>query len=84
MERIMRLDKFLKNSRLIKRRTLAKEACEKGLVEINDKLAKPSDAVNIEDSISLQLGERKIRVKVKDISDVNSKKDAETLYDRID
>lgn len=80
----MRLDKFLKNSRLIKRRTLAKEACEKGLVEINDKLAKPSDAVNIEDIISLQLGERKIRVKVKDISDVNSKKDAETLYDRID
>ncbi|MDU5806897.1 MAG: S4 domain-containing protein [Peptoniphilus harei] len=80
----MRLDKFLKNSRLIKRRTVAKEACEKGLVEINDKVAKPSDAVNIEDIISLQLGERKIRVKVKDISDVNSKKDAETLYERID
>lgn len=80
----MRLDKFLKNSRLIKRRTLAKEACEKGLVEINDKLSKPSDSVNIDDIISLQLGERKIRVKVKDISDVNSKKDAETLYDRID
>lgn len=80
----MRLDKFLKNSRLIKRRTLAKEACEKSLVEINDELAKPSDSVNIDDIISLQLGERKIRVKVKDISDVNSKKDAETLYDRID
>ena len=80
----MRLDKFLKNSRLIKRRTLAKEACEKGLAEINDKLAKPSDSVNIDDIISLQLGERKIRVKVKDISDVNSKKDAETLYERID
>ena len=80
----MRLDKFLKNSRLIKRRTVAKEACEKGLVEINYKIAKPSDSVNIDDIISLQLGERKIRVKVKDISDVNSKKDAETLYDRID
>ena len=80
----MRLDKFLKNSRLIKRRTLAKEACEKGLVEINDKDAKPSDSGNIDDIISLQLGEIKIRVKVKDISDVNSKKDAETLYDRID
>ena len=59
-------------------------ACEKSLVEINDKLAKPSDSVNIDDIISLQLGERKIRVKVKDISDVTSKKDAETLYDRID
>lgn len=80
----MRLDKFLKNSRLIKRRTVAKEACEKGLVEINEKIAKPSDSVNIDDIISLQLGERKVRVKVKDISDVNSKKDAETLYDRID
>lgn len=80
----MRLDKFLKNSRLIKRRTLAKESCEKGLVEINGKLAKPSDSVNIDDIISLQLGERKISAKVKDISDVNSKKDAETLYERID
>lgn len=80
----MRLDKFLKNSRLIKRRTIAKEACEKGLVKINDKVAKPADDVNIDDILSLKLGEREIKVKVKDISDVNSKKDAETLYDRID
>ena len=80
----MRLDKFLKNSRLIKRRTIAKEACEKGLVKINDKVAKPSDDVNIDDILTLKLGEREIKVKVKDISDVNSKKDAETLYDRID
>lgn len=56
----MRLDKFLKNSRLIKRRTLAKEACEKGLVEINDELAKPSDSVNIDDIISLQLAREKL------------------------
>lgn len=80
----MRLDKFLKNSRLIKRRTIAKEACEKGLVKINDKVAKPADDVNIDDILTLRLGEREISVKVKDISDVNSKKDAETLYDRID
>ena len=80
----MRLDKFLKNSRLIKRRTIAKEACEKGLVKINDKVAKPADDVNVDDIITLKLGEREIEVKVKDISDVNSKKDAETLYDRID
>ena len=80
----MRLDKFLKNSRLIKRRTIAKEACEKGLVKINDKVAKPADDVNVDDILSLKLGEREIKVKVKDISDVNSKKDAENLYDRID
>ena len=79
----MRLDKFLKNSRLIKRRTVAKEACEKGLVKINDKIAKPSDNVNVEDILTLKLGEREVSVKVKDISDVNSKKDAETLYERI-
>ena len=80
----MRLDKFLKNSRLIKRRTIAKEACEKGLVKINDKVAKPADDVNIDDILTLRLGEIEIRVKVLDISDVNSKKDAETLYQRID
>ena len=80
----MRLDKFLKNSRLIIRRTIAKEACEKGLVKINDKVSKPSDDVNIDDILTLKLGEREIKVKVKDISDVNSKKDADTLYERID
>lgn len=80
----MRLDKFLKNSRLIKRRTIAKEACEKGLVKINDKVAKPSDNVNIDDILTLKLGEREVSVRVKVITDVNSKKDAETLYERID
>lgn len=80
----MRLDKFLKNSRLIKRRTIAKEACEKGLVKINDKVAKPSEEVNIDDVLTLKLGEREISVRVKDITDVNSKKDAQTLYERID
>ncbi|OLR65617.1 RNA-binding S4 domain-containing protein [Peptoniphilus porci] len=80
----MRLDKFLKNSRLIKRRTIAKEACEKGLVKINDKVAKPSEEVNIDDVLTLKLGEREINVRVKDITDVNSKKDAQTLYERID
>ena len=80
----MRLDKFLKVSRLIKRRTIAKEACEKGLVKINDKVAKPADDVNVDDILNLKLCEREIKVKFKDISDVNSKKDAETLYDRID
>lgn len=79
----MRIDKFLKNSRLIKRRTVAKEACEKGLVKINDKIAKPGDEVNVGDIISLTLGSNEIKVRVKDTSDVNSKALADTLYERI-
>ncbi|MGI5949249.1 RNA-binding S4 domain-containing protein [Peptoniphilus sp.] len=79
----MRIDKFLKNSRLIKRRTVAKEACEKGLVKINDKIAKPGDEVNVCDIISLTLGSNEIKVRVKDTSDVNSKALADTLYERI-
>lgn len=79
----MRIDKFLKNSRLIKRRTVAKEACEKGLVKINDKIAKPGDEVNVDDIISLTLGSNEIKVRVKDTSDVNSKALADTLYERI-
>ncbi|MET3616800.1 ribosomal 50S subunit-recycling heat shock protein [Peptoniphilus olsenii] len=79
----MRIDKFLKNSRLIKRRTVAKEACDKGLVKINDKVAKAGDEVSVDDIIILTLGSNEIKVRVKDISEVNSKALAETLYERI-
>lgn len=79
----MRIDKFLKNSRLIKRRTVAKEACDKGLVKINDKVAKAGDEVKVGDTISLTLGSNEIKVRVKDTSEVNSKALAETLYERI-
>lgn len=79
----MRIDKFLKNSRLIKRRTVAKEACYKGLVKINDKVAKAGDEVSVDDIIILTLGSNEIKVRVKDISEVNSKALAETLYERI-
>ncbi len=79
----MRIDKFLKNSRLIKRRTVAKEACDKGLVKINDKVAKAGDEVNVGDIIGLTLGSNEIKVRVKDTSEVNSKALAETLYERI-
>lgn len=79
----MRIDKFLKNSRLIKRRTVAKEACDKGFVKINDKVAKAGDDVSVDDIIILTLGSNEIKVRVKDISEVNSKALAETLYERI-
>lgn len=60
----MRLDKFLKISRLIKRRTLAKEACDNGKISINDKLGKASDKVEAGDIISINFSNREIKVKV--------------------
>jgi ribosomal 50S subunit-recycling heat shock protein len=60
----MRLDKYLKVARIIKRRTLAKEAAEKEKVEINGKLAKPSSLVKEGDLLTLHLGLRIIRVKI--------------------
>ncbi len=53
----MRLDKFLKVSRIIKRRTVAKEACDKGIVTINGKVAKSSSEVNVGDTLEIQFGE---------------------------
>ena len=50
----MRIDKFLKNSRIIKRRTLAKEACEKQRILLNDRIAKPGNEVNVGDIITLK------------------------------
>jgi ribosomal 50S subunit-recycling heat shock protein len=72
----MRLDKYLKISRLIKRRTLAKEAAQKDKVEINSKLAKPSSSVNVGDILTLYLGMKIIKVKV---NSLETKKD-ELIY----
>jgi len=63
----MRLDKYLKVARIIKRRTIAKEAAEKEKVEINGKLAKPSSAVKENDVLTLHLGQKIIKVKVTSI-----------------
>lgn len=60
----MRLDKYLKVARIIKRRTIAKEAAEKEKVEVNGKLAKPSTAVKEGDLLTLYLGLKIIKVKV--------------------
>ena len=79
----MRIDKFLKNSRIIKRRTIAKEACEQGRVFINSKDAKPGDEVNIGDIIRINFVSGEMEVEVLDISD-NVRKDQSTeLYRRI-
>lgn len=79
----MRLDKFLKNSRLIKRRTVAKEACEQGRLKINDKLAKPSATVSVGDIISITYGERESVVKVAELLEHVTKETSKTMYEII-
>ena len=79
-EDIMRLDKFLKVSRLIKRRTVANEACEAGRVLVNDKPAKASVKVKPGDIIEIQFGTRTVKVEVLDIKDTTKKEEAGDLF----
>jgi ribosomal 50S subunit-recycling heat shock protein len=80
----MRIDKFLKNSRLIKRRSIAKEACEQGRVKVNDKVAKPGTEVLVGDIIILELGTRIIKIEVLDIKDHVTKDMAKEMYRAIE
>ncbi len=77
----MRLDKFLKVSRIIKRRTVANNACDSEHVKVNGKEAKASYDVKIGDIIEISFGERTLRVKVKDIREHTLKNDASELYE---
>lgn len=76
----MRLDKFLKVSRLIKRRTVANEACDAGRVLVNDKPAKASVKVKPGDIIEIQFGTRTVKVEVLDIKDTTKKGEAGDLF----
>lgn len=76
----MRLDKFLKVSRLIKRRTVANEACDAGRVLVNEKPAKASLNVKTGDVIEIQFGTRSVRVEVLDVQETVRKDDAKELY----
>ncbi|MEE1038615.1 MAG: RNA-binding S4 domain-containing protein [Eubacterium sp.] len=80
----MRIDKFLKNSRIIKRRTVAKEACDQERITINDKVAKAGSEVNVGDVISITFGNKQITVKVLDTKDSQKKEDAEKMYEIIE
>lgn len=81
----MRLDKYLKVSRLIKRREVAKEFIEKGLVKVNSKIAKPSTEVKIEDVIVITTPLNKsITIKIKEIRAISTIKDASEMYEMID
>lgn len=79
----MRLDKYLKVSRLIKRRTVANEACDNERVRVNGKSAKASYDVKENDIIEISFGERTTRVRVLDIKEHTLKADASSLYEVI-
>lgn len=76
----MRLDKYLKVSRLIKRRTVANEACDAGRVTVNGKKARASLEVKVGDIIEISFGTRLVKVEVVEISEVIRKDDAVMLY----
>ena len=79
----MRLDKFLKVSRLIKRRTVANEACDAGRVLIGGKPAKASTNVKAGDEIEILFGQKSVKVRVLDIQDTTKKEEAKDLFEYI-
>lgn len=80
----MRLDKFLKVSRIIKRRTLSKEIAEASRVKVNDKIVKPSYKLKVGDIIEIQFGRSILKVRVKDLRPHVLKDEASELYDVIE
>ena len=76
----MRLDKYLKVTRLIKRRTVANEACDAGRILVHGKVARASYEVKENDLISIQMGTRPIKVRVLKVSEYATKEDASTHY----
>ena len=76
----MRIDKFLKVSRLIKRRTVAAEACDAGKVHVNGRAVKPAYVVKVGDAVEIRLG-TPIKFVVKSLNDKASKEEASTLYE---
>jgi ribosomal 50S subunit-recycling heat shock protein len=79
----MRIDKFLKNSRLIRRRTVAKEACDQGRVSINGKVAKAGTEVNVGDVIHIEFGNSSVSARILEISESCKKEAATKMYEII-
>ena len=76
----MRIDKFLKVSRVIKRRSVAADACDGGRIEINGKVVKPSKDVKIGDIVQVSFGNNTLRFEVIDINEKQTKQSAENMY----
>lgn len=79
----MRIDKFLKVSRLIKRRTVANEACDAGRISVNGKVVKASYDVKVGDVIEITFGTKTIKAKVISVADSTKKDDAKEMYELI-
>ena len=82
-EKNLRIDKFLKVSRLIKRRTVANEACDAGRVSVNGKPAKASVNVKVGDIIEIAFGTKTVKVRVLDLLDTTKKEQAKDLFEYI-
>ena len=79
----MRIDKFLKVSRILKRRTVSKELAVNQRIEINGRIVKPAHDVSAGDTVSITFGNRKLTVRVLSVEEVKKKKDASELYEII-
>ena len=79
----MRLDKYLKVSRLIKRRTVANEACDAGRVTVNDRVAKASLDVKVGDVIQIAFGNKNVKVKVTNVKEVVRKEESAEMFEYI-
>lgn len=79
----MRLDKYLKVARIIKRRTIANEACDAGRVLVNEKVAKASLDVKVGDIIQINFGNNSTKIRVKEVKDIVKKEEASNLYENI-
>ncbi|MBH9991761.1 RNA-binding S4 domain-containing protein [Lactobacillus sp. W8092] len=80
----MRLDKYLKVSRLVKRRTLAKEIADKGRISVNDRVAKSSSDVQVGDIITIHYGDKIVKVQVLQLNELAKKNEATDLYKRVE
>ena len=80
----MRLDKYLKVSRIIKRRTVANDACDTERISVNGRVVKASYNVKVGDIIEVSFGQRTLRVRVTDVKETVKKDDASELYEVID
>lgn len=76
----LRLDKYLKVSRLVKRRTVAKEMCQKGRILVNGQVAKPGTNIKMNDEIAIQFGQKLVTVRVDAIREMIKKEEATTMY----
>ena len=80
----MRIDKYLKVTRLIKRRTIANEACDQGRIIVNGRVVKASYDVKENDIIEITMGERTVKVRVKAVAEHVLKNDASSLYEQVE